>query len=207
MNLYWWLLQFANGNAFFVGIAILLATFTLDYKNILPKQKFIWRIISVVGATFAIVSATPLPLLFYMVWGLAIIAAYCTIHLSLDKLKSYRKSSLIILLLLSLLIMLWEIPYHLTPKFSYQKNLPIYVLGDSISAGLGEKNTWPEQVAQKTQIPVFNLSKAGGTISTAILEAEGIQHDEALILIEIGGNDFFGRTTPAIFTQELEELF
>ncbi|MCH7989265.1 MAG: hypothetical protein IID46_08965 [Planctomycetes bacterium] len=101
-----------------------------------------------------------------------------------------------------------EIPYRFMDRSGSQKYSKLIVIGDSISAGsLGpNERTWPKQFREKYKINVVDLSQAGATTRSALKQAERIQHRKGIVLIEIGGNDFFGETTSAEFERDLAEL-
>ncbi len=84
----------------------------------------------------------------------------------------------------------------------------VYVLGDSLSAGLGtsKEGTWPQLVSLQLNLSVSNLARQGATLATGVLQARAIPEGEATVLIELGGNDLLGGTTPAQFAADLHAL-
>ncbi|MEI8198225.1 MAG: GDSL-type esterase/lipase family protein, partial [Phycisphaerae bacterium] len=79
----------------------------------------------------------------------------------------------------------------------------IYVLGDSLSAGLGGQ-TWPKLYEQRYGTKVINLAKAGATAADMIAPARTIPSDpEQLVIVEIGGNDLLGGRTAAAYGADL----
>jgi len=53
---------------------------------------------------------------------------------------------------------------------------------------------------------VNNLSRAGATIETALDQAGQVNATNALVIVEIGGNDLLGRTAPRTFYAQLDAL-
>ena len=85
----------------------------------------------------------------------------------------------------------------------------LYVIGDSLSAGIGTEfaPTWPEVIRSRHHTDVVNLSRDGGTIASALRDLD--RHPplgSGLVLLEIGGNDQFGRTPTAEFEGNLGAL-
>jgi acyl-CoA thioesterase-1 len=57
-----------------------------------------------------------------------------------------------------------------------------------------------------TQMKVVNLAAAGATLETAMYQANKITSTNALILVEIGGNDLLGHTDSHTFYTQLDRL-
>jgi acyl-CoA thioesterase-1 len=87
-------------------------------------------------------------------------------------------------------------------------NPPIYVVGDSISAGMGgEAETWPRILARQHDVQVHDLSRAGANVATALRQQAGqFVGTGSLVLVEIGGNDVLGETMPGSFERGLDAL-
>ena len=82
------------------------------------------------------------------------------------------------------------------------------VIGDSVSAGMeeGEAETWPSLLSRQHDIEIQDLSHVGETAGSALKRTTkvGIQHD--YVVVEIGGNDILGSTSPSQFERDLETL-
>ena len=102
----------------------------------------------------------------------------------------------------------WELPYRVSPRISLIKDPVVGVIGDSLSAGIGEDGTptWPQILAQTRRIDVRNHARAGATTATAQKQAAALSPDVNLLILEIGGNDLLGETTTAEFSHDLERL-
>src|SRR4029453_14653046 len=102
-------------------------------------------------------------------------------------------------------------PYHLTRPPQAQRPRRLYVLADSLAAGVGgEKITWPARLGELTSVEVRNLSSPGATIHTALrrqvpmLEREGDR--AAWVLVAIGGNDMLAGIPADEFEDGLDRL-
>jgi lysophospholipase L1-like esterase len=100
------------------------------------------------------------------------------------------------------------IPYHISPRISLARGQPLYVVGDSISAGLDVRNnrTWPLRLAADHSVQVFDLSRAGCTIPEARQRVQREKLSSGIIILEIGGNDMLSRVKPAQFASDLDAL-
>ena len=84
---------------------------------------------------------------------------------------------------------------------------PVFVVGDSISAGIDSKErTWPEVLGDRSNLKVTNLAQAGASVSAALKQAERIGKTNAVVFVEIGGNDLLGGTDIHTFHKQLEQL-
>jgi acyl-CoA thioesterase-1 len=104
-------------------------------------------------------------------------------------------------------IMLLELPYQFTPRLAPGGSPSLYVIGDSITAGMGgtEESTWPELLPEKVE--AHNLARTGATTAMAVAsQASQVPPTGKLVLIEIGGNDLLGGTSAAQFRDDLDKL-
>jgi len=116
-----------------------------------------------------------------------------------ERLKQWAKLSkvfgaaIIAVVLVSICV---ELPYWRTPSFPQSHYRKLYVIGDSISAGLlDDQETWPKIIAEKHGISVVNLARAGATVESAFAEIDGVAPNA-------GGNDLF-KTPRADFEARL----
>ena len=86
----------------------------------------------------------------------------------------------------------------------------VLAFGDSVTFGTGAApgEDWPTLLAQKTGWPIVNAGIPGDTAEAgkrrfgALLE----QHQPALVIIEIGGNDFLRRRDPKAVKEDLRGM-
>lgn len=111
------------------------------------------------------------------------------------------------LFLLSISLCLLELPHHLCQKIPVCLNQPVYVIGDSISAGVGSsERSWPLVLGDLSHLEVTNLARAGATTSSALSQTKGIIKPNALVFIEIGGNDLLHNAPSDQFSKDLALL-
>jgi acyl-CoA thioesterase I len=83
----------------------------------------------------------------------------------------------------------------------------LVVMGDSISAGIGDGIVpWPVLMQRQTGVVVKNLSRPGAGIAEAQLMAMEVTPDDNVILLEIGGNDLLSGVQADRFSEGLEAL-
>jgi acyl-CoA thioesterase-1 len=101
-----------------------------------------------------------------------------------------------------------ELPYHFSPTLPALNNPTLFVIGDSVSAGMRENDegTWPKLLARDSGIRVRDFSRMGATVGSARKQAELMNDDAGLVLLEIGGNDLLGSTSPDQFEERLDRL-
>ncbi len=202
------LFHLASGQALFSGAAFLFTAVVLS-----PVAKNRWlsvlrNLLVGLGVTLIALSATPLPPFFYVVY-LASILLWIA-----GEAWQARLSGRLLLILRSLVVLACvvsvclEAPYHVIPQLPAMGQPTLGVIGDSITAGLGDPGVmrWPKRLAHEHQVVVRDHAEVGATVASALEQAEALTTQERLVLLEIGGNDLLGGTTPVAFEAGLERL-
>jgi hypothetical protein len=179
-----WLIYFlAGGSTFFFGS--LLLTFAIV---IAPRASRWWaRILLILAVVTAVVliaiSAAALPYWLYAAWAGGILTWVLTP-------KQSRGTRLInsveaAALALTLFAVAFELSYEVRPSLPRSTIPRLYVLGDSISAGLDadRDHTWPTILRNERDIQVVDLSRPGSTIAMAIPRVRSAQITSGLVLI------------------------
>lgn len=203
------LLHFASGAGFYSGMLMLVAGLLLRLwlRGRVPGALLV--IVASLGFLFVVLSATPLSLYAYSLWLVLLVLALVTSGLQQTKTRNLRirYTSLALAVLMSITLCCMELPYHITPKIPANRQQTVYVVGDSLSAGIGsEERTWPAVLADLSRLNVVNLAKPGATVQSAIHQADRIPDGNALVIVEIGGNDLLGDTSNGIFRDHLDAL-
>lgn len=114
----------------------------------------------------------------------------------------------ILTILLTLVAITWEVPYYRMPHLPVHNESGLYLIGDSISAGIGNKEIvcWPQLIREQHHIQIVDLSQPGATIESSQPRAARVDADHNLVLLEIGGNDVLGEIPPTEFERSLGAL-
>jgi acyl-CoA thioesterase-1 len=198
--------QLANGNLFFAGLVMIVAALFLRLWFEGRILGLVLRISYIAGIVFVIFSATPLPIWFYCLWfGLCVAAALAVFN---NKFSFQRKMlASFSVLICSLTMCLIELPYHLSPRIKVSPQQSIFVIGDSISAGISAKErAWPDVLGDISHFKVINLAKPAATVESAMDQVVSVAGSNSLVLVEIGGNDLLGNTDSKTFYSQLDQL-
>lgn len=201
----WIVIHFASGAAWFSGLTLVAAAALIAALE-RPRLAVAARSLAVVGLVVALASATPA-----LGW-LAAVLIVTTLWIAGESarlrprvgprgLRALRCS----LVASAALATAVEVPYHLSPAIPRREHPLLYVIGDSITAGMGRgEETWPRWLARRAV--VVDAALAGATVKTALRLADLVTEPDALVLVEIGGNDLLGTTTDAEFEAGLDQL-
>ena len=200
------LYYFLDGTVFYAGILLVL-TGGLGLACMPGRAaRFILSSLIILGLILAVISATPLPLWLYLIWSGYILTAL----MLLNRTKTAKRSKAIISIVagtITAALGLYEISFARIPNVIIEKEQTIYVLGDSVSAGMGNiEQCWPSIFAEITDTRVVNLAQAGAKVDEAIKQAQEINKSHALVIVEIGGNDLLSKTDANIFDHEFKQL-
>lgn len=200
-------LRLADGSLFFVGLGFVVLGEGLLVRFRTTRGRAVLTVLAIVGMIFVVVSATPLPLWAYACWIIPALAGLVQLNRTASSERSIHIACGVLAVSTAGLLVA-EIPHHFAPKLIVPDGATVYVLGDSISAGLdGNLRCWPEVLDEMTSFPVVNLAQAGATVDGAIEQAKGVKEPRSLAIIEIGGNDLLLREKDAShFRNGLETL-
>ena len=155
------------------------------------------------GVIAVAVSSTPLP---WWLYGVAGVVTLVWIVMQFG--KRVRRGAAFLMIAVWLVALLMEVPYHLTPGVKPVASHSLTVIGDSVTAGLGdeETETWPRILEREQGLTVQDLSHVGDTVGAARKRVVETEIESPLVLLEIGGNDILGSTTTAQFETNLDAL-
>lgn len=201
------LYHLVSGGAFFTGAGLIILSAALSFCGCHRLIGMAIRVLAVVGAGAILLSSTPFATIVYLT-GAAILA----IWLILEERPAPRGARPVciargIIIASTLTTILVEMPKHVTHPVRAQHCETLYVLGDSISAGVQQDQlVWPTILARAHNVQVANLSRPGAQVSSILPEADRIQPGACVVLIEIGGNDLLNRVDVDRFESDLRSL-
>jgi acyl-CoA thioesterase-1 len=199
---------FASGLIFFPGVAWVWLSLLLSTTT----NRRWWQRLAIAAGVFGLIliglSATPLPYWFY---GIACSITVIGLILELSSRATLFRWKILLRIVTALLWLVsvaWEFPRQISPTLVGRGSPTLFVIADSITAGVGEREavTWPVLIQRTHQIQVQDFSRMGAGVVAAYRQAERLPDSGGLVLIEIGGNDMLGTTSLADFEQGLERL-
>ncbi len=200
------ILFFADGTVFFIGLAVTLVAGLLMFRFCKGRLRPVLMMSAVVGVILVAISSTPLPIWLYIAWFVSLLAVL-TISGSAKTTAKLRTFGMTAFVLATVILCCVEVPYRCMPGMKVPAGKKIFVLGDSISAGMGtDDRCWPEALKEEYGFSVVNLAMPGATIKSAFEQAEGIDQPGSVVIVEIGGNDMFGGIKATDFQDQLNQL-
>ncbi len=199
-------LMFLDGTALFAGLALVLAAGALFVRSGTGLLRPISTVLLLAGLAAVLLSAVPLPKWLFVLWIAWTLAVLILGNLS-GTVPVLRFRAFAVLLAISAAILLVEMPHLRTPRIRVDAEKPLFVVGDSISAGIGSgERCWPEVLAVSMSLRVVNLAVPGATTQSALAQIPRIAESNAVVLLEIGGNDLLDRIDADTFESHLDQL-
>jgi acyl-CoA thioesterase-1 len=201
----WVIYFFGSGTAFFAGIGLVLISIAVFSRTSRIRPKVVATLIAVLGLILVTLSSTPLPYYLYaLAGGVTLPWIVAERNASLSGWRRWLRWGVGSVWIAMAAV---EIPHLVTPTVAMTGRPRLYVLGDSITAGLNEgEDTWPRILARTKSIEVGDYSHVGADVTSALRQADKLPSDGGLVLIEIGGNDLLGYTSAAEFERGLDKL-
>lgn len=192
-----------SGQAFFTGVLlVILSAWTSTRRHRLLHRLGV--LCFLMGAIAIGISSTAIPYWYYAwagLWTLVWIV-YCLKKVHIRWLPY-------VVMAVWLVAAMLELPYHLMPSIDRVPVRKIAIIGDSVTAGVGnseKEETWPRILAHRHQLHVQDISHVDETARTALKRVKEHSIDSPLVVVEIGGNDLLGFATSAQFAENLEAL-
>lgn len=114
-----------------------------------------------------------------------------------------------LLLALLAVLLISATAFYIHTKEDHKKG-PIIVFGDSITAGVGVEagKDFVSLINQKFERELVNAGVSGNTTTTALSRVENdiVNKDPALVIIELGGNDFLQGLPPETTESNLGQI-
>jgi lysophospholipase L1-like esterase len=198
---------FGSGYAFFLGIGLILASLVVFTVSRRRWLRIIASPLSLVGCILIALSATPLP--YWISAGLGFVTILWLVAERVQRgwLRARRGLLRATVAIVWIAAAAFEIPYQMAPTLPTGGHPPLFIIGDSVAAGLDDRDkaTWPTLLRSR-QIEVTDLSRVGATAASAVRQAVKLPADGGIVLMEIGGNDLFGSTSAEQFERDLDRL-
>lgn len=197
----------AAGKAFFPGVGLLVLAAVIPLSKRVMAVNLIRYICIVLGIVLVFLSATPISEWIYTIWAVSFLVFIFVIVRS-PKAAKRVYLPMVVFVCICVTALIIELPFHFGQKMPQGNFKKLYVIGGSVSAGIGGKGEriWPVIFGEKYGVKVTNLSVAGATVGSISPQAGKVKDDDAVILLEIGGNDLLSMTSRPVFEQNLRSL-
>lgn len=198
-------LYLATGFPFFIGVVCCALAPVADRLGGRPRRLAIPLLAA--GVVGVAISATPVPWVL-VVAGFAAAAGWVVARRrSSSAGRRIVAGCAILLAVVAIGAGAIEIPHVLTPRLPSGEARLLVVLGDSLSAGIGDGvETWPGWLGREKGIEVRNLAAPGATTQGARRQAEAIPAHADVVAVLIGGNDYLQGRTAGEFERDLDAL-
>jgi acyl-CoA thioesterase-1 len=199
----WLVVHVASGHSYFTGVALVIIAALASIRSSPVRIRI--TILAFACGTIAIaISSTAIPY-----WYYAFAAAVTASWPASRYVKKWRNWAPAAVVTVWAIAAVMEIPFHITPKLNPSTSRSMTVIGDSITAGMGDSDKserWPSILAQSHDLTVYDLSQTGETTSSALKHAK--EHDivSPVVVLEIGGNDMLSFTSASRFARDLDAL-
>jgi len=171
------------------------------------KIQSVARIMMLAGVVVVVLSAAPFPFWVYGIFFalLALVAFRHTQWRWQDKKPDCLLP--LLLLIISVLMVHTEVLYSMPPKILLGTTDTLFVVGDSLCMEVDTPSkNWPEILGDLAKLKVRNLSIGGAKLATSLDTARRINQDDALVILELGGNDLLGGTSIPEYRENLEKM-
>lgn len=195
---------FAGGLAFFPGVGLIL----LGTWGATSGPKWRTRLASLaimVGAIFVVASSTPIR--WFLIVAIVLATAY---WMRARRRRTARELfySQFAVTAVWVFVVAFELPYHAMPRIAFDARPTVWVIGDSITAGLGDDGieTWPRILQRVDGFTITDSSHVGETARSALKRIHDVDVDAELVVVEVGGNDLLGGRSSQQFSRDLNAL-
>lgn len=200
-------LRLVDGTFFFGPLAVASLGLVVLIFVTQPIVRNAIRLLLIAAAVLFLIAPTPHPAWASWVWGLCFIAALLIQRKEGDSHSPIFWIAPGAIFLLSLWLVVGEWRWYHLPEIPVAKNATVYIIGDSISAGIGEEATlWPEYLAKQTGLSVRNLAWPGAVLQDGLTQLAKIRDEHTLVFVELGGNDLLGNAPAKRFEEDLDRL-
>lgn len=188
----------AVGYGFLLGVPLLLVAF-------LRRGKSAARRVLVLVLLFGFIPlTTSVPVWLHLLWGIFLLGSL----IAEGRAMPLRRWWGGLFVLTTLFVWGNEVRYQVWWPLPAKQYSRLVLVADSLTAGMGfgGEVIWPVRLKKGTGWDVVDLSQPGATVKSAQKQAERIPEGEAIVLLEIGGNDLLEVGDPVAFEPELDRL-
>lgn len=201
---------FAGGDGFWWALPPLIVLLVLSARagKLAGWARIPLELGLVVAGAFVFLGGPPMAAWIYVLWVASIVWLIFAIQPRQAAKRWPAPAGAWAVGLLAAVFAAWEWPYLSANIPAGLSGRPVYVVGDSLSAGIAaEKRTWPRILREDSLWGTTNLSVAGAQLNDAgQIQAPRIGAAHAAVILLIGGNDLVKQVDPGRFRQDLDDL-
>lgn len=194
-----------SGRVLYSGLGLMLVCLLCTEFTQSPRVRRMLAVQAWLCAILAVsTAALPLTSIAILAGGLV-----CWTSLAMwDSSSNLRRRCLGFVAVYSLGLLLIEFPKTRVGSISPVESRSLIVIGDSLSAGLGEGEgtPWPKQLGDLHNVRVANLSEPGATTRDGIEKVQLAKPFPGLVIVELGGNDLLGGRFVSEFEADLSQI-
>jgi acyl-CoA thioesterase-1 len=200
-------MHLASGESLYSGAGLLLLALSVSPWCRTRWVRLLWNLAAWSALVLILGSSTPHPTLVDVLFAGLFVGWLAAEEIEKIRRRFAPARARLILACAIILVAVVECPHLQAPELPPATGMRLYVLGDSISAGIGDRYPpWPEVLAARARVPLTNLSMAGATVGEAVGWARRVTDAESVVLVEIGGNDLLNGTSAEEFERHLRAL-
>jgi lysophospholipase L1-like esterase len=202
------LLYFASGESLYSGAALLLVTVAISPHLTHRRPLRLRNIVTWLALAMIVMACPPFSWIIDAMFGVVFFLWFVAWNKTPERSwTGFRVATMAVLLVVLPALAAMELRHRRMPAVEGEPSDHLVVIGDSISAGLDARVApWPVIMERATGVQVRNLSRPGATMTDGLALADGVTHDDHLILIELGGNDLIAGGPSDVFARGLEAL-
>jgi acyl-CoA thioesterase-1 len=198
---------FAGGAAYYPALAICVTAILAMRFARGSWWKSSSRVAAVLATAIVAASAIPLDWWLYATWGVAVAAALLILGRMNAQQQWLYNSAMAAAILSTVALGVAELPYRFMPALPYKAGGVLYTLGDSLSMGADTMNgNWPALLGNHAEMEVHAFAFGGAKLGTAMSNAERVEPNAGLVIVELGGNDIFYGTPYVEFADDLDTM-
>jgi lysophospholipase L1-like esterase len=200
---------FSTGTGFLLGAGLIIGAVLVSFLDRSLLKKIVMYLLFFAGAALILASGTPFFVWLGWLWLLALLIWLISSTFGKEASSKFNIIVGLLAIILSFTSLAGEWHYYKMPQLPEGGYEKLYIIGDSITTGIGgpSEKTYPKLIHEKHGVEVLSLAIAGATAADAALrQAPRIKEDKAVVLLEIGGNDLLRYTKVYQFEMDLEML-
>ena len=199
---------FISGLSYYTGCSGLLAGAFLSFFRKKEILRHVSGILLVTGMLLIMFSSVPMSPFLFTMTALAVIILLMSGQFDTPAVRGFFNILRIVIVAAAAWAAKDEMKREKMPDLSGYRFEKIFVIGDSLSGGVGFKGekTWVEIAAERSGAKFIPLCVGGATVGSSLERAELVTGNNVLVILELGGNDILKKTDLREFRKDLTAI-